>query len=404
MPINVDKWADLAGEVSKVYEEAEMTMMRNISNRVYADPYSARWAEKKYSEMQDVNRSMQAFVGKLTSDRQDIQSRLVNMAYGESGKAFLNEAHEFGQLAGITHLTPNATKVINILTDLERRMDAADRNILRAANDAYANIVGRASALVATGTVTVREAVQREINDFANRGITSFVDVAGRHWDMETYSEMATLTAIERATLEGYTDAMEEFGFDLAEISSHFGACPVCEAWEGVIVSVTGETHGYPTLDDAENAGVFHPRCLHDISTYYDGISRPGRTTPREVKEPNIGYAARSDQRHFERMERAWKRRMAVAATPEEERKAYAHVRMYQGRITDLLQSYNSQMDSEVDKLYRKRWREGPQVTLSKAAAKLPPYQIPEGWQAKPVNMAELEAETSPNPELPLPF
>ena len=46
MPINVDKWADLAGEVTKVYEEAEMTMMRNISNRVYADPYSARWAEK----------------------------------------------------------------------------------------------------------------------------------------------------------------------------------------------------------------------------------------------------------------------------------------------------------------------------------------------------------------------
>ena len=187
---------------------------------------------------------MQAFVGKLTSDRQDIQSRLVSMAYGESGKAFLNEAHQFGQLVGITHLTPNATKVINILTDLERRMDAADRNILRAANDAYANIVGRASALVATGTVTVREAVQREMNDFANRGITSFVDVAGRHWDMETYAEMATLTAIERATIEGYTDTMEEYGFDLAEISSHFGACPVCEAWEGVIVSVSGETYG----------------------------------------------------------------------------------------------------------------------------------------------------------------
>ena len=122
------------------------------------------------------------------------------------------------------------------------------------------------------------------------------------------------------------------------------------------------------------------------------------------MKEPNIGYAARSDQRRFERMERAWKRRMAVASTPEEERKAYAHMKMYQNRITELLNSYNLQVDSDVDKLYRKLWREGAAVSLSKEAAKLPPYKIPEGWQARPVNMAELETETSQNPELPLPF
>mgnify|MGYP000772367148 FL=1 len=171
--------------------------------------------------------------------------------------------------------------------------------ILRQANDAYADIVGRASARVATGTITVRDAVKDELKNFADRGISSFVDKAGRHWEMSTYAEMATLTAIERATVEGYTETMRSYGFDLAVISSHAGACPLCAAWEGVVVSVSGESHEYPSLEEAENDGVFHPRCLHHLSTYYEGISRDVRSAPRTVQEPSSGYSARMHQRQY---------------------------------------------------------------------------------------------------------
>lgn len=391
MPINVDRFERMAGEVMKVYQDAEATMLKNISAKLYADPYTGRWAEKKYAEMRNVNKAMQSFVGKLHSDRTDLQEEIIRKAYSMSGQEFLKDGAQFAELAGIKSVTPNATKVVNIISDLSNRLDVADRHILRAANDAYADIVGRTAALMATGTVTVRDAVKRELEDFSAHGIASFTDSAGRHWDMETYAEMATLTAIERATIEGYTDAMEEFGFDLAEISSHYGACPICEAWEGVIVSVSGETHGYPSLDDAYNAGVFHPRCLHDISTYYEGISRgANRTTPRPVQDqPNFGYAARAQQRSYERMERQWKRRMAVAETPEEERKAYAHAKMYERRIDDLIRGYNLATGDE-DYLYRKKYRMGPDVKLSPEAEKVK-YALPESLRTYKVDIEKLK-------------
>lgn len=390
MPINVDQYERMAGEVMKVYEDAEATMLKNISARLYADPYTSRWAEKKYAEMREVNKAMQSFVGKLHSDRVDLQEEIIRKAYGMSGQEFLKDGAQFAELAGIKSVTPNAAKVVNIIADLSNRLDVADRHILRAANDAYADIVGRASALVATGTVTVQDAVKRELEDFSKHGIASFTDAAGRHWDMETYAEMATLTAIERATIEGYTDAMAEFGFDLAEISSHFGACPICEAWEGVIVSVSGETYGYPSLDDAYNAGVFHPRCLHDLTTYYEGITRgANRSTPREVPEhPSFGYAARAQQRSFERMERLWKRRMAVAETPEEERVAYAHAMMYDRRITELIRQYNLATGDE-DYLYKKAYRMGPYVKLSPEAEKVK-YTLPESLRDYKVDIDKL--------------
>lgn len=400
MPISVDQYENLAGQVLSIYEEAERTMVSRMTKRLDRCITKPGWTEKKYAEMYAMRNELTAVNERMIYDRKSITDDVVKTAYLKAQDAFVNEAKTYAELMHVDHLSPNVTKVINILTDLNNTMDVADRNILRRANDAYSNIVGRASAMMATGTITTRQAVQMELNQFANQGIGSFVDKAGRVWDMATYAEMATITAIERATIAGYTDSMQEYGYDLAMISNHFGACPICEAWEGMIISVTGKTPGYMSLSDAEGAGVFHPRCLHFLSTYYDGISPKGRTHPRPVVAPNIGYSARSKQRYFERQERMWKRRMTAALSPEEERRAYAHVREYQDRIRELLGEYNAEQPEEVDHLFRKWYREGGRVTLSPEAKNLKPYKIPTGWQSKPVDMVKLNAQSTPNPPL----
>ena len=400
MSISVDQYDRMAGQVLELYSEAERVMSERVANRLARGIDKPGWTEQKYAEMQAMTKELSGVVYGLHSDRQDMTKQFIEEAYKNASKAFVDEARQFTDALGITSLSPNVVKVVNILTDLDNSMNAADRNILRRANDAYADIVGHASALMATGTITTRQAVQMELNQFANRGIGSFVDKSGRVWDMATYAEMATLTAIERATVAGYIDTMQEYGFDLVQISSHFGACPLCEAWQGVVVSVSGNTSGYHTLAEAEDAGVFHPRCLHFISTYYEGISRPGKTEPAEVIEPNIGYTARSQQRAYERAERLWKRRMATAISPEEERRAYAHVRMYQQRIRELLADYNAEQPEEVDHLFRKWYREGGSVTMSPEASRLKPYQIPQAWQPNPVSMAQMNAKSVPNPKL----
>ena len=376
MPIAVSAYEHLATEMLEIYEQAETRMLGRVVARLSKGVSESGWTEKKYAEVTAVRKELSGLVSNLSQKRKQMSAQFIAETYTEGAEAFIAEARSFKEWAGITGFSQNVAKVASILSELDESLDAADRMILRQANDVYADVVGRATSLAATGTITARDAVADELKRFADRGITSFVDKAGRHWEMATYAEMATLTAIERATLRGYTDTMQTYGFDLAVISSHVGACPICAAWEGVIVSVSGNNREYPSLSDAEGAGVFHPRCLHHISTYYEGISRNTRSQPRTVQEPSNGYSARVQQRQYERAIRRWKRRMTVATTPQEERTAYAHVRDYQAKIRALRDTYNSSVPESVDWLPRKYWREGGETKLSAAAKKLPPVKV----------------------------
>ena len=319
MPIPVNRYEALAREMLGIYEEAELVMIRRVVRRLIRGITQPGWTEKKYAEVNEVRRQLQDTLKAIRDKRQRIASNAVGNAYNGASQWFFTDAKEFALAVGTQHLSPSSAKVAAILNELEMKMDAADRLILRRANDAYADVVARSAALMATGTITAREAVRRAVNSFADRGIASFVDNAGRTWQMGTYAEMAILTAISQATVAGYTDTMAEYGYDLAIISSHAGACPICTAWQGVVVSVSGEDKHHLSLDDARAAGVFHPRCLHHISIYREGITHgAARNRPTVVQAPGVEYTARSRQRYCERQIRKYKRRQAAAITPED--------------------------------------------------------------------------------------
>lgn len=367
MPISVSKFERLAGQMLDFYEEAEQTLLKKMAQALAKGTSNDRWASRKYAEVSKISNELRKVVNEMKAGRKILSDEFIETAWSDSSNAFVADAKKFTDALGITALSRSSPKVAAILSELDDTLDAADRVILRKCKDAYSDIIGRASARAASGVITRRQAVQEELDEFASRGISGFVDKNGRCWEMATYAEMATLTAIERATIEGYTETMKSHGYDLAIISSHVGACPLCTAWEDVIISISGDTPDYPTLNDAEAAGCFHPRCLHHISTYYDGISREGRNHPREVEEPSVAYSARQQQRSYERKIRKWKRRMAVATDVPTEREAYARVRYCQKKIRTLIKDY----DVSDDKLVRKYWREGGRQNLSQAAKTL---------------------------------
>lgn len=96
-------------------------------------------------------------------------------------------------------------------------------------------------------------------------GFVGIIDKAGRRWDLETYSKMVVQTKTNQAFRRGLEYEAEEQGFDLAVISSH-GAKDACRNWEGVVVSLSGNTKGYPALSDVEATNeIFHPNCRHSI-------------------------------------------------------------------------------------------------------------------------------------------
>ena len=293
---------EIAGGLVEVYRQARETMLRNVAGRMARGVTQYGWAERKTSEVLDAHRQLERIYSRASVQREKLLTGVIDRAMLTGNQKFYQEMSSV--LGNVRHVSPNAMKAGYILNDLNNTLGAAERRILRQFNDRYADIIATASAKMATGVTNARQAVGEALTAFADNGIDCFIDRAGHHWTMENYSEMAVLTAIERSTVSGYVDTMQSYGYDLAIIDGHAGSCPICAAWEGVIVSVSGENPDYPSLGDAENDGCFHPRCMHGISTYYPGISHEPnggfRDEPRPIEDPGRQYTDRSKQRYCE--------------------------------------------------------------------------------------------------------
>ncbi len=90
-----------------------------------------------------------------------------------------------------------------------------------------------------------------------------FIDRSGKAWDNARYLQMLSRTTAQRVYRDAYADRLAESGFKLVRITSLGAAdCPVCRAWQGVICTIAGTQGNLPTIDQAREAGVWHPNCM----------------------------------------------------------------------------------------------------------------------------------------------
>jgi len=362
-PLSEADKEEIAEGLKIIYGNARERMLRSVSGRFSRGITQSGWAERKANEVLAAHAQLERDMSHAHNEREKLLSNVMDRAYVTGSQKFRADMRSV--LGDTVHTSPNSMKAGYILADLNNSLNASERRILRQFDDKYADIIGAVSSEMATGTMNTRQAVGEALTAFADEGIDGFIDRGGHHWTLENYAEMAVLTAIERSTISGYVDTMQEYGYDLAIIDGHAGSCPICAAWEGVIVSVSGNDSDYPSLDDAENDGCFHPRCLHGITTYYPDISHAPaggfRTEPREIGPEEPSYTARSKQRYMERMIRKYKDRAIVAQTPQQKMQARNKVRQWEDALDDLIESQPAD-----NYLYRHREREIPHGQAAK--------------------------------------
>ena len=88
-----------------------------------------------------------------------------------------------------------------------------------------------------------------------------FIDASGRPWENARYMQMLVRTTSAKVHREAFIDSNTEAGFDLATITAQGDNCPKCQAWDGVIISMSGANKDHPSYADALSGGVFHPNC-----------------------------------------------------------------------------------------------------------------------------------------------
>lgn len=187
-----------------------------------------------------------------------------------------------GSFFGLNH-----RKLDALIKSTKEDMKDVKYAALRMANDQYRQIIYKAQIYANTGAGTVKQAIDMATKDFLARGFNCIEYSNGSRHNIAYYCDMAIRTANKRANLMGEGEMRKKIGNPLVYISKHGGACDQCTPWEGRVYidnvwsGGTEKDGKYPLLSTAIDGGLFHPRCQHGASTYYEGINNE----PEEVTQ-----------------------------------------------------------------------------------------------------------------------
>ncbi|MFH9013974.1 phage minor capsid protein [Streptomyces sp. NPDC017943] len=345
---------DLASEVARLYQDAEAALLEKLAAALAADIDSPRWAELKLAAVGNLRSAVEVVAEALQQDTNGAVRRALVEAYNRGRQAAVAElgALDIGRELAARDALPGAPAVDRLAASLAEDTRPVYARITRVVVDVYRAITSRASASTLLGGLTRRQAAQRALDQFANRGVTGFVDSAGRSWDMASYAEMAVRSVTARAAIEGHVDALAEIGVGLVIVSDAPLECPLCRPWEGETLTLSGQSgphtiraehatetvgrlrrrpriiavHVAGSLTEARAAGLFHPNCRHSLAAYIPGVT----TRPPDHPTPGTTYEDTQRQREIERHIRRWKRRQAAAMDDTARRVAGAKVREWQ--------------------------------------------------------------------------
>ena len=199
--IDPDQLARLAQRLVERHRDAELAAFALVARRLAKRLDSEEWAAYQQLQATGLSRDARRIVEVLAKGRDAEVAALVTAAAGVGAR----EAASL--LADSAAADPPPTALAALTRDLAGRLAAADLRILRATDDVFRQVIARVTAQGLTGEFTRRQAAQAALDLFSGRGITGFVDAAGRQWSLASYAEMACRTAANGAARRGPSTA-----------------------------------------------------------------------------------------------------------------------------------------------------------------------------------------------------
>lgn len=369
----------MAAEIRRIYERAELQIIVDVARRLKDGIKAADWQAQKLGQLEALRRDVQKRLKEPGNITPDMIKEFIETAYKNGGASVvedlqneIDKAIEGGKdpteideiktaLFGDkpvpenfnfqTDVTPETFMAIN--TEAVAALAGAttkaitDRHmqIVRQVEDVYRNVIANVVGFTVTGSQTRLEIAQRAYNHFIEHGVATF-EAGNRSYDIATYTEMATRTAVGQAAIQGHLDQAENMDMDLQAVSDHPEECDLCRPWEGEVLSASGDSAEYPSLQEAMADGLFHPRCGHRLHAYIPGLSELPKHT-----EDEDGAEEREWHRYLERGVRKWKKREAGAMTDDERKKAKAKVAEWQNRVKEFTEEKGRRRKRERERL-----------------------------------------------------
>lgn len=229
-----------------------------------------------------------------------------------AAKAFQRQAASDLNLVNTVMKYKAGSAFVSAVNSVYRESNKSRQNVL--------DVMGKSSAKVVMGHMSLQEATRKTIRELARKGIPAFVDKAGREWSPEAYVMMDMRSTLANTARAAQDMRCDQYGIQLIEVSSHMGARPLCAPYQGRIFSrdgskgITMDGAGgkiyYTPLSETsygQPAGLFGINCGHVQYPFAPGINFQ-RYFPYPKEENDRRYQQFQRQRAMERDIRATKR------------------------------------------------------------------------------------------------
>lgn len=261
----------------------------------------------------------------------------------ESLRQATRAARAARRLAKLAPTTSNAIKPTVIAPPLRETHAVREvmPQVLRSTDDIFRKAVAQVMVQPITTEKDRLAAVESALAFLTRNGVTAFVDRAGRRWNLTSYLEMATRTALARSASDWFTHELTRNGVDLVRVSEHPDCAPQCLPFQGRLLSITGATRGpvgvgadgslhevVASLAEARARGYEHPGCRHVLLPWVPGDDL---AAPVPV-DPQV-YRDEQQLRALERKARVQRYHAAAAISPARRTRANAALRATQAAI-----------------------------------------------------------------------
>lgn len=355
-------------ELAALFEELELRLIaslkRNLSaHKAWEQDLGFDWTAWQAEKIRALERFRKENEAILREYRDTISKETRKLLEEQFAEGQAREADELGEASdGFFEIFDE--KLESLIDEMHGKETTIEKAALRMLDDVYRQTIQRADMALQTGSVTVPQAIEMAVEDFARQGINCVEYRDGRRVNIADYVQMALRTSNTRAALLGGAKQRMALGIDIVRVSSYGGCSETCQPWQGgiyiddVFAVFNGEIVGnrgksrngkwYLLLSVAVRAGLFHPNCRHTLTGCQDD-AKPA--PPLDGEKIRRNYRLEQKQRALERNIRKWKRLEAAASAPAVQNAYGKKVRTAQADLRAFLAEHK-------DVLRRDNWRE----------------------------------------------
>lgn len=320
-----------------IAEQLHNDIIKRIINRMmlrigrgeeYLLTATDKWQIQTLQEAGFLLEDIQAEIARKTR----LQEQEVKEAMEEAGVKSINYDNSIYESVGLSpkplEQSPNLIRIMQrnyvatmgIFNNFTRTIaEESQRAFISAMDSAYTNVI--------TGSLSYTEAVKEAVNSIVSHGVEVKYD-SGHVDTIETATLRCVRTGVSQASAQIGIARMKEMSAGLVITSSHLGARPSHQVWQGQVFSIDwlkiNKIYPLPDIQTPENLGAEEypdfvestrigkvdglcgANCRHSFSVYYEGMSNPFEQF--DSKENLEMYEKEQRQRLLERRIRDTKR------------------------------------------------------------------------------------------------